>query len=83
MRVANFHQLGAVDPQRTSYFANYTSSLRDAIYDDNVNIQGFFGWSLMDNFEWAFVRALRMRCHTRPFAGLQMPPRGMVPLSVE
>jgi len=44
---------GVADPQRMMYYANYTAELRRAIYEDGVDVRGYFGWSLMDNFEWA------------------------------
>lgn len=40
------------DRMRTLYYANYTSELRKAIFDDGVDVRGYFAWSLMDNFEW-------------------------------
>jgi hypothetical protein len=45
-------QIGLTDRQRLMYYANYTSSLRQAIYEDGVDVRGYFAWSLMDNFEW-------------------------------
>ncbi|MCR9136624.1 MAG: GH1 family beta-glucosidase [Alphaproteobacteria bacterium] len=45
---------GAVnDEQRVEYTAAHLSAARDAI-DRGANLQGFFYWSLLDNFEWAF-----------------------------
>jgi beta-glucosidase/6-phospho-beta-glucosidase/beta-galactosidase len=43
---------GASDFDRVAYYANYTSQLRAAIYEDGVDVRGYFAWSLMDNFEW-------------------------------
>ena len=43
---------GAVhDPQRIDYTRRYLQELGRAI-DDGADIQGYFHWSLMDNFEW-------------------------------
>ncbi|MDP9350984.1 MAG: GH1 family beta-glucosidase [Chloroflexota bacterium] len=41
------------DPQRTLYLAAHLSECLRAIRD-GVPLQGYFAWSLMDNFEWAF-----------------------------
>lgn len=45
---------GAVyDPQRMAFMASHMGAMRDAI-TQGVNLQGFFYWSLLDNYEWAF-----------------------------
>jgi len=36
-----------------AYHRNYTEQLRLAIQVDRLPLRGYFGWSLMDNFEWA------------------------------
>lgn len=41
------------DPQRVDFTARYLTSLRRAA-DDGVEVRGYFHWSIMDNFEWAF-----------------------------
>lgn len=41
------------DVQRTHYFQNHIKAVDDAI-EVGINIKGYFAWSLMDNFEWAF-----------------------------
>jgi beta-glucosidase len=41
------------DPGRIDYIFSHLSAARAAI-DEGVNLQGFFYWSLLDNFEWAF-----------------------------
>jgi len=40
------------DVARINYYANYTSEMQKAIYEDGVDIRGYFAWSLLDNFEW-------------------------------
>ena len=40
------------DPQRIDYLNRYLLELRKAT-DEGVKIDGYFLWSLMDNFEWA------------------------------
>jgi beta-glucosidase len=42
-----------LDNDRISYLCEHVSAVRDAI-DANVNVQGYFVWSLLDNFEWSF-----------------------------
>ena len=45
---------GAVyDPQRSDYITGHLRAMHEAIAAD-VNLQGFFYWSLLDNYEWAF-----------------------------
>ena len=40
------------DPQRTRYLARHLAALHRAL-GDGVPVEGYFAWSLMDNFEWA------------------------------
>lgn len=41
------------DPQRTAYVEAHLDAVRRAIAA-GVNMQGYFCWSLLDNYEWAF-----------------------------
>jgi len=41
------------DPRRVNYLREHLTQVRLAI-DDGVNLRGYFVWSLLDNFEWAF-----------------------------
>ncbi|MBN1541328.1 beta-glucosidase [candidate division KSB1 bacterium] len=41
------------DPQRIDFLHRYLQQLQRAI-DDGVDARGYFVWSIMDNFEWAF-----------------------------
>ena len=41
------------DPQRKDYMHRYLREFRRAA-EDGVDAAGYFAWSLMDNFEWAY-----------------------------
>ncbi len=41
-----------LDADRIAYFTSHLGEVRQAI-DEGVPIQGYFAWSLLDNFEWA------------------------------
>ncbi len=49
---------GVHDPQRIDFTARYLQALDRAI-EDGVPVLGYFHWSLMDNFEWAFGYLMR------------------------
>jgi beta-glucosidase len=50
---------GAVhDPERTAYLQSHVEAVLRA-RDDGVPVQGYFVWSLLDNFEWARGYSLR------------------------
>lgn len=40
------------DVRRIDYYNKHLNAVNDAI-SKGVNVQGYFAWSLMDNFEWA------------------------------
>jgi beta-glucosidase len=41
------------DPERTLYYAQHLAAAQQAMIA-GVPLKGYFAWSLMDNFEWAF-----------------------------
>jgi len=41
-----------VDPRRVAYLHDHFAAATDAI-EQGVPLEGYFVWSLMDNFEWA------------------------------
>lgn len=40
------------DAERIEYYSRSLGALQEAM-DDGVDVRGFYGWSLLDNFEWA------------------------------
>ncbi|HWD96865.1 MAG TPA: GH1 family beta-glucosidase [Acidimicrobiales bacterium] len=42
-----------VDGNRVAYLQEHISAVHDAL-DAGVNVQGYFVWSLLDNFEWGY-----------------------------
>jgi beta-glucosidase len=46
------------DSQRIAYFDGHIHGCQEAI-DQGVPLTGYFAWSLLDNFEWAFGYAKR------------------------
>ena len=41
------------DDFRVAYFDGYVRAMADAVEKDGVDVRGYMGWSLLDNFEWA------------------------------
>ena len=41
------------DPGRCDYFRQHLEAVLKAMAD-GVPVKGYFAWSLLDNFEWAF-----------------------------
>jgi beta-glucosidase len=41
------------DPQRIDFLARYLKEFKRAV-KDGIDARGYFLWSIMDNFEWAF-----------------------------
>lgn len=46
------------DVERQAYLHTHLLSVCDAI-EQGANVEGYFAWSLMDNFDWAFGYAQR------------------------
>ena len=46
------------DTLRTEYYQQHLSAVHNAI-ESGVDIRGYFAWSLMDNFEWAYGYSMR------------------------
>uniref|UniRef100_UPI004048AE8F GH1 family beta-glucosidase n=1 Tax=Yoonia sp. TaxID=2212373 RepID=UPI004048AE8F len=66
---------GAVyDPERAQFASDHILATKRAI-DDGANVQGFFYWSLLDNYEWAFGYEKRFGMIHVDFETLQRTPK--------
>lgn len=43
---------GHYDPARVIFFHDYLTEVAKAIHEDNVDVRGYYAWSLFDNYEW-------------------------------
>jgi beta-glucosidase len=62
------------DPDRISYVERHLSALTEAIAD-GVPVRGYFLWSLLDNFEWAFGFSRRFGIVYVDFDTLERVPK--------
>lgn len=66
---------GIVDDQRRiDYLDSYLTACSSAI-NDGVNLQGYFVWSLLDNFEWALGYEKRFGVHYVNFETGERTPK--------
>jgi beta-glucosidase len=42
------------DTERIAYYRDHLAAMRRAIDTGGVDVRGYFAWSLLDNFEWAY-----------------------------
>jgi beta-glucosidase len=62
------------DPRRISYLEGHLAALASAIAD-GVPLRGYFLWSLLDNFEWAFGYSRRFGIVYVDFETLERVPK--------
>ena len=66
---------GAVyDPHRSDYYDAHLAAVREAI-SEGANVAGYFAWSLLDNFEWAFGYDMRFGLVHVDFESLKRTPK--------
>ncbi|CAM9335956.1 unnamed protein product [Discosporangium mesarthrocarpum] len=46
-------EVGVADEPRVKYFESYVSAMHSAM-EEGADVRGYYAWSFMDNFEWAF-----------------------------
>lgn len=62
------------DPERIGFLDSYLRAVHRAI-EEGVDVRGFFQWSFMDNFEWAFGYAKRFGLVYVDYATQQRIPK--------
>ncbi|MBN2860662.1 MAG: beta-glucosidase [Sphaerochaetaceae bacterium] len=62
------------DPERIAYLRSHLASALDAI-EDGVPLKGYFAWSLIDNFEWAFGYSRRFGLIYADYASQERIPK--------
>lgn len=62
------------DPEREAYIADHMAAMKEAI-DKGVNLQAFYYWSLLDNYEWALGYEKRFGIVHVDFDSLQRTPK--------
>lgn len=66
---------GAVeDPERLAYVESHLEALHDAI-EAGVDVRGYFVWSFLDNFEWAYGYTQRFGVVHVDYATQQRTPK--------
>ncbi|UXY27748.1 GH1 family beta-glucosidase [Streptomyces sp. HUAS TT20] len=62
------------DPERIAYLHGHLSAVRRAI-TDGADVRGYYLWSLMDNFEWAYGYGKRFGAVYVDYATLARTPK--------
>ncbi|WP_261718481.1 GH1 family beta-glucosidase [Streptomyces sp. FZ201] len=62
------------DPERIAYLHGHLCAVRRAI-EDGADVRGYYLWSLMDNFEWAYGYGKRFGAVYVDYATLQRTPK--------
>ena len=65
---------GINDDGRVEFFKGYVNACHEAI-ESGVNLRGYFAWSLMDNFEWAWGYERRFGLCRVDFNTLKRTPK--------
>jgi beta-glucosidase len=69
------HEGSVLDPERQSYLEGYIAAASRAVAK-GVPLRGYFAWSLLDNFEWAWGYWKRFGLIYIDYATLERVPKG-------
>jgi beta-glucosidase len=62
------------DPRRIAYLQSHFQAMHQAI-DEGAPIKGYFAWTMMDNFEWAYGYTMRFGLIYVDYATQQRIPK--------
>ena len=65
---------GVHDPRRVNYLREHLAACHQAI-NEGVDLRGYFVWSLLDNFEWAYGYTKRFGITYVDYATQQRIPK--------
>ena len=63
------------DFKRIDYLKGYLSAAKAAVVEYDVDLRGYFVWSFMDNFEWAFGYTRRFGLYHTNFDTMERSPK--------
>ncbi len=70
----------ADDDQRPAYLRDHLRQLELAMLSDDVDVRGYFQWSLIDNLEWVYGYAPKFGLYSFDPQTLKRTPRGSAKL---
>lgn len=63
------------DIERAVYLKRYLTEVHKAILHDDVDVRGYFVWSLLDNFEWGYGYTKKFGLHYVDMQTLERIPK--------
>ncbi|CAK4576247.1 unnamed protein product [Aphanomyces euteiches] len=63
------------DTFRVQFYASYLAELHKAITEHGVDVRGYYAWSFIDNYEWAFGYSKRFGLHWVDYETMERVPK--------
>ncbi|ETW08658.1 beta-galactosidase [Aphanomyces invadans] len=63
------------DTFRVKFYEAYIAEMHKAITEHGVDVRGYFAWSFVDNYEWAFGYAKRFGLHWVDYTTMERVPK--------
>ncbi|OQR88832.1 glycoside hydrolase, partial [Thraustotheca clavata] len=67
--------VAAQDHFRVNFYRSYLAELHKAITEFHVDVRGYYAWSFIDNYEWAFGYAKRFGLHWVNYETMERMPK--------